>query len=88
MDKTEGECPVRNLSNDDTINTTNQNTIMWKGQLGQGFEVRVQRWHTNEKVYINFRKNGNVGANVPIELYSNVCQALLFMKKDVPEAFN
>ena len=84
----DGEIPVRIFgSAEEQGATQNQNTIEWKATLGQGFECRVQRWHSNGKMYINFRKQGNVGANVPIDLYENLLQALAYMKKDVPQFF-
>jgi len=75
--------PVRNFAPPGETNEgDNQNNIHWEGYIGGNYHVKLQTWKKNDKLYLAIRKNQNIGANIPIEYFHCLLEALRCVQKE------
>ena len=61
-------------------NSTNINH--WVGYLGSNYSLKLATWKKNNEMYLQIRRNQNVGANLPIELYWSLKEAMVHLEKE------
>jgi len=75
--------PVRNFAPPgETLENDGQNQIHWEGFIGGSYYVKLQTLKKNDKLYLAIRKNQNIGANVPIEYFHSLLEALKCVEKE------
>ena len=68
--------PVRHNFAPGEKKPANENVVIWEGYIGNEWYLRYQKWLRTDQCYVCIRKNHTQGANLPVEMFWGLHQAI------------